>query len=122
LEHDMNHPDPRTAATVTAESVREPDVDPTSRPAPRDLPCHVHDPDLWFSESPADLEQAKALCASCPVQRECLAGALRRNEPCGVWGGQILVAGRVIPFKRPRGRPRIHFPAATVAERPPKYA
>jgi WhiB family redox-sensing transcriptional regulator len=74
--------------------------------SPRDLPCHVNDPDLWFAESPHHLARAKALCATCPVQRGCLAGALRRSEPCGVWGGEILLHGRVIPFKRGRGRPR----------------
>lgn len=87
-----------------------------------DLPCHVHDPDLWFSDSPRDLEQAKELCATCPIRRECLAGALRRSEPCGVWGGEILQSGQVIAFKRPRGRPRIHFPAAGDGDRPRRYA
>lgn len=79
----------------------------------RDLPCQVHDdPDLWFAEFPDDLERAKALCGTCPVRGDCLAGALRRGEPCGVWGGEIVQQGRVIPFKRGRGRPRIHHPAA----------
>jgi WhiB family redox-sensing transcriptional regulator len=91
-------------------------------PSPRDLPCHVHDADLWFAESPADLEQAKALCGTCPAQRECLAGALRRGEPCGVWGGEILQQGRVLAFKRGRGRPRIHFPAPAGTQQPRKYA
>ncbi|MDT5238081.1 MAG: WhiB family transcriptional regulator, redox-sensing transcriptional regulator, partial [Mycobacterium sp.] len=36
------------------------------------VPCHVGDPDLWFAESPTELEQAKALCAECPIRRECL--------------------------------------------------
>ena len=32
------------------------------------LPCHDTDAaDLFFSERPADLEQAKALCAGCPL-------------------------------------------------------
>ncbi|RFU21902.1 WhiB family transcriptional regulator [Geodermatophilus marinus] len=76
-------------------------------PAPvrRPLPCRT-DPDLWFAESPALLEQAKTLCAECPVQAACLAGALDRGEPWGVWGGQIFERGVVIPRKRPRGRPR----------------
>jgi WhiB family redox-sensing transcriptional regulator len=74
--------------------------------SPRDLPCHVNDPDLWFAESPFDLERAKALCVTCPLRRECLAGALRRGEACGVWGGEIVQHGRVLPFKRSRGRPR----------------
>jgi WhiB family redox-sensing transcriptional regulator len=56
--------------------------------APRaglDLPCRSGDADLWFAE--------------------CLAGAVRREEPWGVWGGEIFLRGAVIPRKRPRGRP-----------------
>jgi WhiB family transcriptional regulator, redox-sensing transcriptional regulator len=70
------------------------------------LPCHTADPDLWFSESPAELDMAKSLCAGCPVRRECLAGAVEREEPWGVWGGEIFERGMVVPRKRPRGRPR----------------
>ena len=70
------------------------------------LPCHAADPDLWFAESPADLERAKSLCAGCPVRRQCLAEALDRGEPWGVWGGEIIDGGTVLARKRPRGRPR----------------
>jgi WhiB family redox-sensing transcriptional regulator len=31
--------------------------------------------------------RAKAICASCPVQSNCLSWALRTREPYGVWGG-----------------------------------
>jgi WhiB family redox-sensing transcriptional regulator len=72
----------------------------------RALPCRVQDPDLWFAESPAQLEQAKTLCTECPVRAACLAGALDRAEPWGVWGGEIFDRGVVIARKRPRGRPR----------------
>lgn len=82
-----------------------PAVDPIGRHAPVGLPCQVHDAELWFADAPAELERAKALCAGCPARSACLTGALRRHEPAGVWGGQILQAGRVVPFKRPRGRP-----------------
>jgi len=70
------------------------------------LPCRREDPELFFAESPHDVEVAKALCGTCPVQPECLAGALERREPWGVWGGQLFLQGVVIPRKRPRGRPR----------------
>jgi WhiB family redox-sensing transcriptional regulator len=70
------------------------------------LPCRVNDPELWFAESPSDVEEAKALCLDCPVQQMCLAGALERREPWGVWGGELFLQGVVIPRKRPRGRPR----------------
>lgn len=70
------------------------------------LPCRVNDPELFFAELPADVEYAKALCTECPVQALCLASALERREPWGVWGGELFLQGVVIPRKRPRGRPR----------------
>jgi WhiB family transcriptional regulator, redox-sensing transcriptional regulator len=70
------------------------------------VPCHVGDPDLWFAENPLELERAKTLCADCPIRRQCLAEALERQEPWGVWGGEIIDRGTVVARKRPRGRPR----------------
>lgn len=70
------------------------------------IPCRTRDADLWFAERPTDIAAAKALCGGCPVQQECLAGALERREPWGVWGGELLVSGRIVTFKRGRGRPR----------------
>lgn len=70
------------------------------------LPCQDDPLDLFFSDKPAELEEAKALCRACPFRPECLEGALAREEPWGVWGGEIFQAGQVIAFKRPRGRPR----------------
>ena len=70
------------------------------------LPCRVNDSELWFAESPSDVEHAKNLCSDCPVQALCLDGALERREPWGVWGGELFLQGVVIPRKRPRGRPR----------------
>jgi len=84
------------------------EIDSTST----DLPCRVHDAELWFAESPADVEFAKSLCGPCPVRQACLAGALERREPWGVWGGELFVAGVVVPRKRPRGRPRKNEVAA----------
>ncbi len=71
-----------------------------------EVPCRRFDPDLWFADSPAELELAKSMCLDCPVRVECLAGALDRSEPWGVWGGEIFDHGVVIARKRPRGRPR----------------
>lgn len=70
------------------------------------LPCQENPADLWFAELPADVEAAKSLCGPCPIRDACLAGALQRAEPWGVWGGQLLVHGVVVARKRPRGRPR----------------
>ena len=41
--------------------------------------------------------------------------ALERQEPWGVWGGEIIERGTIIARKRPRGRPRkdtVESPAA----------
>jgi WhiB family redox-sensing transcriptional regulator len=70
-----------------------------------DLPC-TEDPELFFAESPQDVEQAKALCRGCRARLACLAGALERREPWGVWGGELLLRGVIVPRKLPRGRPR----------------
>jgi WhiB family transcriptional regulator, redox-sensing transcriptional regulator len=63
-------------------------------------------PEQFFSERPEDLEQAKLLCRVCPIREMCLAGALDRREPWGVWGGEVFDRGRIIARKRGPGRPR----------------
>jgi WhiB family redox-sensing transcriptional regulator len=78
----------------------------TQRVADEQLPCRANDPELFFADSPADVEYAKTLCLDCPARLECLTGALERREPWGVWGGEWFVQGVVVPRKRPRGRPR----------------
>ena len=74
-------------------------------PVGLDLPC-TEDPELFFAEAPADVEAAKALCQGCKIRAACLEGALDRREPWGVWGGELLLRGTIVPRKRPRGRPR----------------
>jgi hypothetical protein len=61
--------------------------------------------DLFFSEQLDDIAVAKAFCQPCPVREACLAGALSRREPWGVWGGELLANGKVLAQKRKRGRP-----------------
>ena len=80
---------------------------PTTDQMPKisSLPCHTADPELFFSEQPAVIAQAKALCGSCPMRDKCLQGALSRAEPCGVWGGELFDEGQVIQSKRTPGRP-----------------
>ncbi|KXO88414.1 DNA-binding protein [Tsukamurella pulmonis] len=95
-----DRPVERTVRTIDSISITR----PTS--VENRVPCRAGDPDLWFAEAPSDLERAKTLCETCPLQRACLAAALERGEPWGVWGGQIFEQGVVIARKRPRGRPR----------------
>ena len=63
---------------------------------------------LFFSDNVIDIARAKAMCGLCPLQADCLAGALEREEPWGVWGGELLSGGRIIANKRPCGRPPKH--------------
>lgn len=88
-------------------------VTPTVVPAARsaELPC-TDDPELFFAESPQDVETAKALCVGCAARMACLSGAVERREPWGVWGGELFLRGQIVPRKRPRGRPRKHDVAA----------
>jgi WhiB family redox-sensing transcriptional regulator len=76
-----------------------------------ELPCR-DDPELFFAESPDDVEFAKSLCLGCAARLTCLAGAIERREPWGVWGGEVFLRGEIVPFKRPRGRPRKNTVAA----------
>ena len=68
------------------------------------LPCRREDAGC---SSPSLLRTwtAKTLCHTCPVRAECLAGALERREPWGVWGGEIFLQGVVIPRKCPVAGP-----------------
>lgn len=66
---------------------------PTIRPAKPELPCLREDPELWFSERPEDVDQARYHCLGCSVRQDCLQGALDRHEPAGVWGGELFVRG-----------------------------
>ena len=71
------------------------------------LPCYNTEPDLFFSEDGVQIAVAKSICGSCPVRTKCLAGALSRQEPVGVWGGELFDGGQVIERKRKAGRPRL---------------
>jgi WhiB family redox-sensing transcriptional regulator len=97
-----------SAVPVTSQAAIRVAQSPATTPAARssgDLPC-MEDPELFFAESPDDVEDAKALCRGCPARINCLSGAQERGEPWGVWGGELFLRGEVVPRKRPRGRPR----------------
>lgn len=82
------------------------DLNEQASHAGSDIPCREYNAELWFAESPGEVELAKTLCGTCPVRAACLASALGRAEPWGVWGGELFVHGAIVARKRPRGRPR----------------
>lgn len=58
----------------------------------RPLPAHVV----------AQVEQAKAICAGCPVRAECLEGAVERGERHGIWGGRLFTGRSAEKLRRAR--------------------
>ena len=81
-----------------------------SRPDWRDEAACLHtDPELFFpisASGPAreQAAEAKAICAICPVRRECLTFALRTGQLHGIWGGttedERAAASRMTPASR----------------------
>lgn len=74
---------------------------------------------LFFSDNSLDTARAKAICGKCTLAADCLAGAIDRAEPWGVWGGELVENGRIVANKRPRGRPPKHPRPVTVIEEVP---
>ncbi len=74
---------------------------------------------LFFSDDLLTIARAKAICSKCHLRAECLGEALDRQEPWGVWGGELIENGRIVLHKRPRGRPPKHPRPALVVEEVP---
>lgn len=102
--------DRRSAVTVVEESeltsgfIARPAVDRLIK-----MRARCYDPrglynELFHSDDPRDIACAKAFCSRCTVSDLCLQRALERQEPCGVWGGQLLVDGEIANYPRRRGR------------------
>lgn len=53
----------------------------------QDAACRELDTAIFFPESDADADFAKAVCATCPVREACLEFALITRQDDGVWGG-----------------------------------
>jgi len=49
--------------------------------------CRGIDPEVFYPATDEDAEEAKAICATCPVRQACLEHALAHREREGVWGG-----------------------------------
>ena len=49
--------------------------------------CRGLDPEVFHPLSDEEAEDAKAVCALCPVRQMCLEHAIVHREREGVWGG-----------------------------------
>ncbi len=84
------------------------DIVTTERTWFRDAACRDGDAtltSLFFSELPEDIARAKAVCAQCEVRSDCKDAASAREEPWGVWGGELFVNGIAGGQRRVPGRP-----------------
>ena len=78
----------------------------TPPPNPENAACRDKDPGLFFpiidgkltGTQIRDMEEAKAICASCPERRRCLNYAVTANETDGIWGGKTH--DERVPFRR----------------------
>lgn len=85
----LDETDPLAAAVPPSLARTRPDWHDDPR-----LPCRT-DPEMWYSDIHVEREQAALTCrTACPRVTECLAGALVRREPFGVWGGQTAAQRR----------------------------
>ena len=106
-------PSPRherqTLAMNTISTLPEPDLEPDEAViqtvGPRCADGNGTLTPLFFSDDLVDIARAKAMCTKCPLRANCLRDALDREEPWGVWGGELLLNGRIVTSKRPCGRP-----------------
>ena len=69
---------------------------------------------LFFSDQIPDIRRAKTICLDCELIEPCLAGALERREPWGVWGGELFAGGKILTQKRKRGRPPKNRPVESI--------
>lgn len=76
-----------------------------------DSACRDEDPELFFpigntGPALAQIEEAKAVCARCPVQDPCLQWALESGQDAGVWGGLSEDERRALKRRAARNRAR----------------
>jgi WhiB family redox-sensing transcriptional regulator len=73
--------------------------------------CQSADPELFFPIShsgpgSAQIMRAKAICAQCAVQHECLRYALAADPMHGVWGGRSEEERRLMRRREQKARAR----------------
>ena len=81
---------PERTSSLARLFATEPENDWRARAA-----CRGLDPEMFFSSDDLPNKQdridreaaAKAVCARCPVRRECLDYAIAAGERYGIWGG-----------------------------------
>jgi WhiB family redox-sensing transcriptional regulator len=98
-------------------STRAPDTLPNILAWAARAACQGQDLALFFSDAEQKVRQAKAICAACPVRRECLDEALRAEGTSlgdGVFGGLTAEERNETAYRR------AHEQAAANGQAPPQ--
>jgi WhiB family transcriptional regulator, redox-sensing transcriptional regulator len=77
---------PDAADLLSPELLEQPAADTRRRWSVHAL-CVTTDPEIFFPPTDNLAAEARAICAQCPVRRNCLAYAIAADEPFGIWGG-----------------------------------
>ncbi len=77
--------------------------------------CKGLDPIIFYPASDEEADEAKEVCARCPVQDDCLEHAISNREHNGIWGGATERERQRIIRRRRRMR-ALNAKAETVAE------
>lgn len=64
--------------------------------------CRGVDPVIFHPVNDEDADEAKAVCALCPVREACLEYAIAAREKDGVWGGLTARERRRVIRRRQR--------------------
>ena len=75
--------------------------------------CKRHPMSIFYPETGHGSEEAKRICALCPVQKPCLEFAIETNQQHGIWAGMTARERQAFEDKRARssgtiqGRPAL---------------
>ena len=67
-----------------------------------DAACHGADTSVFFPVSDTYADEAKAICATCPVAEQCLEYAIDTHQGDGVWGGLTALERHRLVRRRQR--------------------
>src|SRR4051794_38950728 len=67
-----------------------------------DAACNGADTAVFFPVSDSFADEAKSICATCPVAEQCLEYAIETHQPDGVWGGLTAIERHRLVRRRQR--------------------
>lgn len=67
-----------------------------------DAACQGADTSVFFPVSDTYADEAKAICATCPVAEQCLEYAVATHQSDGVWGGMTALERHRLVRRRQR--------------------